>query len=600
MSSISPINEKNYRFAIDGVLNSVEANLKKKKCPFVDEIFKALKLLRKNPNENDLRAKQILLNVSNAAKQVVDQAKADSEIIKSELQQAEASHQARIEALADKASKTLNINEKLGIDRFKFFKGKIKEILGQIDAELAGVESVNQLYEDNVRVLLGLLLLVSNSRKDDLEKAIQMLNQKPDSNVHFLLGLVYQNGLFGCQKDLQKAIDHLAWAAKVNTLARLEIGAIYWNGIEGISAGEKCEEFLSHVEEGFPEYYNEFLSHSAQDAIKQANRQIALKDLNEFASADFDGIAKRLLKPGHKNKYSLEYLQELASFSERSTNVSGLSLKANYYIANKDKYLDRLETELKKMSEHLKSVEFPESDIYADLGRIHYYKGIYQELSALWTYYSEYRDGCRGCSRQSNHTFGRGWYGHTEPSFISIPYSDPRIYQDKYFEKAVNLWQKAVEKGSAKGQYYLGLAYCSGRGIDQNWEKGKELLEKAKENNYLPAKIMLEGFKNRKNSKTAIKAIQVFKENSKDRLWILTPQEEKDCLKAHAWRSYSILDKLWILIKDYAITFFRKFSKWWETPDHWEIRHLDSVTAERRHDYFKKTYLDDQLEIIRL
>ena len=45
-------------------------------------------------------------------------------------------------------------------------------------------------------------------------------------------------------------------------------------------------------------------------------------------------------------------------------------------------------------------------------------------------------------------------------------------------KKVVELWQEAAEQGDADAQFYLGLCYYFGKGVDEDLDKATEWLQK--------------------------------------------------------------------------------------------------------------------------
>lgn len=69
-----------------------------------------------------------------------------------------------------------------------------------------------------------------------------------------------------------------------------------------------------------------------------------------------------------------------------------------------------------------------------------------------------------------------------------------RHYYEKMgsYQDAVEMWKPAAKQGDMQAQYYLGIAYCSGKGIKKNLEEGKKLLKLSADAGFSPAQAMLD------------------------------------------------------------------------------------------------------------
>jgi TPR repeat protein len=112
-------------------------------------------------------------------------------------------------------------------------------------------------------------------------------------------------------------------------------------------------------------------------------------------------------------------------------------------------------------------------------------------------------------------------------------------YEDfQHYKLAIEYWKPAAEQGDMHAQYYLGLAYCSGKGVKKDLVKGKEFLKKAADAGFTPAQSML----NHLNKKEPIPNHQ---EHVDDQDLPFSDIEEKDCVFANK----PFLGKAWTIFK---------------------------------------------------
>lgn len=123
---------------------------------------------------------------------------------------------------------------------------------------------------------------------------------------------------------------------------------------------------------------------------------------------------------------------------------------------------------------------------------------------------------------------GRAWYHLREKS-------------EQNYTEAVRLWQRAAEAGHPMAHYYLGLAYCSGKGVKKDLEKGKAELKMAAEQQFQPACAMLNRLE-----KKELKPLQPVADNPLQ----LPPHEEKDVIEAND----HFLGKAWTWIKKHSVS----------------------------------------------
>ena len=68
--------------------------------------------------------------------------------------------------------------------------------------------------------------------------------------------------------------------------------------------------------------------------------------------------------------------------------------------------------------------------------------------------------------------------------WLGLSYDNRWFITEKNFMKAKELYEKAANQGHSAAQYYLGVMYYEGRGIEKNIRKAKEWFEKATEQGF--------------------------------------------------------------------------------------------------------------------
>jgi TPR repeat protein len=64
-------------------------------------------------------------------------------------------------------------------------------------------------------------------------------------------------------------------------------------------------------------------------------------------------------------------------------------------------------------------------------------------------------------------------------------------YEAENYEEAVKWYRKAAEQGHANAQFYLGVLYHTGRGVEQNYEEAIKWLRKATAQDFGPAQYLM-------------------------------------------------------------------------------------------------------------
>lgn len=108
------------------------------------------------------------------------------------------------------------------------------------------------------------------------------------------------------------------------------------------------------------------------------------------------------------------------------------------------------------------------------------------------------------------------------------------------YSEAVRHWQRAAEANHPMAHYYLGLAFCSGKGVKKDVAKGKAELKRAAEQQFLPANAMLNLL-----DKKDLKPLQPVADNPLQ----LPAIEEQDVIEA----SNHFLGKTWTWMKKHRV-----------------------------------------------
>lgn len=245
------------------------------------------------------------------------------------------------------------------------------------------------------KALFWLGMIAVYKEKNPLE-GIQRLQEADSPESHYILGAFYLKGNH-VEKDTEKGIEHLKRSADLGfNRARVELGAIYYLGLDGGNHKAKGQQLLKSI----PNVTN--ISDYALQAM------VGVDPMNIF----------RLTLPLNNKSLSLINQTAIDCWKNGKTNdavrIWGLGIAKD-------------ESKLKPI----------QAKIYVNMGR-HYYEKL------------------------------------------------------ELHRAAVNLWKPAAKQGNMHAQYYLGVAYCSGKGIKKNLEEGKKLLELSADAGFSPAQAMLE------------------------------------------------------------------------------------------------------------
>ena len=66
---------------------------------------------------------------------------------------------------------------------------------------------------------------------------------------------------------------------------------------------------------------------------------------------------------------------------------------------------------------------------------------------------------------------------------------------EQNYKESAKWFAKAAAKGDVISQFYMGVCYCNGQGVDKNYSKSVEWFSKASDNNMDDAKEHLKNFK---------------------------------------------------------------------------------------------------------
>jgi TPR repeat protein len=73
----------------------------------------------------------------------------------------------------------------------------------------------------------------------------------------------------------------------------------------------------------------------------------------------------------------------------------------------------------------------------------------------------------------------------------NMPVADPSANQQAQYEATANELRKSAKAGDASAQNRLGLLYCEGKGVPQNYRQGKQWFEEAAKHGHSGAQVNL-------------------------------------------------------------------------------------------------------------
>lgn len=392
--------------------------------------------------------------------------------------------------------------------------------------------AINSL-KDNSHISLDYIRSGIRNKSISTTSAVYLLNEACQGNAasqaHYLLGLLYLDGSSEVQKDTKKAIDHLK--ASQSADADYILGALFFKGLFGIEENK---------EEGM-----RFLISASEKGNPNASCWAGLhywqgKDLNPMNSEK----ARHLLNANSLEQTSLKFCPQACSI------LADYAIEYHPHIA-------------KKWIEE--SSQNSQVSLYRRFGEKQWSSGLgYGRTDAIiaWKRIAKLIPQNAPLAHEDKETLcllGRSLYHIEEfPERYGIDYlkelqADGEYKADNPFEghkiTAVAHWRRAAEADHPMSQYYLGLAYCSGKGVQKNVAMGKEWLQKAAKSQFLPAQAMLNHLDG-KQTLTLNNAVQDPHN--------LSPKEEQDCVYAQK----NFLDKAWIWIKK-----------------HWDIILISTISA---------------------
>lgn len=342
--------------------------------------------------------------------------------------------------------------------------------------------------------------LVGVLRKDPNKYALivqQMLKaeSKADGSdraeARYLLGLLYLQGLGDVRPNVDKAVARFKQSNMSH--ANYSLGILYLKGLYGVA--QNRVQGIQYLERA-----------SAQGSIL-ANLMLGI-----MLWTGAEGTAKDPERAHQK----LNRLSQIPAFD--SLPIECQRAMAEYTIKKDPGCADYWV---------MKLPERERPDLHRRLGNSFWEQKNPESAMKAWTLMvKEIND--RPLREQEKEAFcmaGRVWYQYRK--------NDKQGYAE-----AARLWQRAAEADHPMAHYYLGLAYCSGKGVKKDLAKGKAELMRAAELQFLPAKVMLNGLE--KKEKIPLQ---------KDNALHLPPKEEQDAIAANQ----NFLGKGWTWIKNHKV-----------------------------------------------
>lgn len=373
------------------------------------------------------------------------------------------------------------------------------------------LEEEYRYLQEPVKLALSLL---EKSGTEFAPEAVQILTKLSNGDgpaaaqACKLLGLIYIRGIGPVQQDVQKAVSFLEKCDNWQT--NYYLGAIFFNGMGNVEADrKKAIFFLDKASQ-----QDNALASTLLGAIYWAGAEGEVKD-QEKAQKYFEGARKRA---------------SLGELSRLSQAVN--SIVADYAIENDPQYAHCF----------IRSAEeAKQADLSRRLGN-KLWKIEYQQGNAIsyWTLMAETIPAERSLSVEEQDALTDLGHATYDRATVQIDYkcsNSPQMYA-----QAASYWKRASDAGCPRAHYYLGLAHYSGKGVQQNPEAGKDLLTKASDLQFLPAKIMLQRLEGKEKRDVTVDIAK------QDHLK-LPPNEERDCLQAKK----NFLGKAWTWFKKHAI-----------------------------------------------
>jgi len=286
------------------------------------------------------------------------------------------------------------------------------------------------------------------------ERLLKLENETHNSRVQFWLGKYYKNPLNNNIDDWKPELSQ-EWfkkaAAQGDVDAVLELSEIDFTEMEGVN-----EEVLKA--EGVLDILKRAAENSNAAAMAalglcfyngwnvEKNKESAVEWLNKACDGGFRPAAEFLLK-----------IYEEAEVEDEKDGSSDLCLK----YASKAAELDSAEGYYYLACYYEAKKNYEEASYYYRQAIEAGDEGAYEYWLELMEIYAENDDVSAMCD-----------------------YADHLYNVELDYDKAIEWYKKAVEKGSEQAKYCLGFCYREGCGVEQSLEKAFELYKEAAEQGY--------------------------------------------------------------------------------------------------------------------
>ena len=259
-----------------------------------------------------------------------------------------------------------------------------------------------------------------------------------DAEAQYMLGLIYLNGYDDEDKDPDEALKWLEKAAEQNhPQAQKELAEIYAKGVAGkVDEKKAFENHLRAAKAGHPLEQYEVgrcyeLGLGVEKDFREAVRWYRMAESNHVPATfghNYSSAAARRMR-------------------ELRSNASSACNKGRKALDNK-KYEEAV-----KAFEEAAAIEYAEGQYW--LGRCYYFGwGVEKDIKKTKELYE-----------------GAAVQGYTDAQFgLGALYYDGHIDGERDFERAVEWWLKA-KNSSLLAQYWLGVCYSYGRGVEKDMQE---------------------------------------------------------------------------------------------------------------------------------
>lgn len=349
----------------------------------------------------------------------------------------------------------------------------------QTDLTAAGKFKRNQmikgLYEGAVKdgvVAANLPLAFYNAMDASTEKqtlafnAAKAASDSGNAEADLLLGLMYDRGI-SVAKNHDEAISHYQ-KAKANPVSEFVLGTYLSNG-DGISKDlEKGRAMLQHSASTGFSYANLNLA-----ILKQQNKEEFLPLLNEAYAANnttagllLADYYLSLAKDATEMKQARDIYQRLAEKGNRDGQLKLAFLYENGLGGAVD----------------LQNAE-------------HWYELAARQKEPVAQYLLARMYQLGKVGNAPNYAEAKKWYSIAQSSYAPAAVALGFIYDtvDDDYKPALSSYSLAASKGSAIGQFDLGLMYEKGKGMPVDFVKARELYQEAANKGQVQAMVQLAG-----------------------------------------------------------------------------------------------------------